>query len=40
MEHRADPERATDETGRRISDVLNIGYGELPPEGRVFLVPR
>ena len=34
------PKGATDETGRRMSQVLNIGYGELPPEGRVFLVHR
>jgi hypothetical protein len=31
------PARSRDEWGTLLPDTLNVGYNELPPEGRVFL---
>lgn len=32
------PAGSKDEWGATLSEQLNVGYGELPPEGRVYLV--
>ncbi|GAA1437943.1 hypothetical protein GCM10009616_40590 [Microlunatus lacustris] len=32
------PAGSRDEWGTILSTVLNVGYGELPPQGRVYVV--
>jgi hypothetical protein len=32
------PAGSRDEWGTLHSEVLNVGYGQLPPEGRLYLV--
>jgi hypothetical protein len=34
------PVGSRDEWGSLLPGVMNVGYGELPPEGRVFLTPE
>jgi len=34
------PAGSRDEWGSPLPGVMNVGIGELPPEGRVFLAPE